>query len=70
MTFILSPLVYPLSFALKRLLGKGLQSNSLQFKRTELKALVALLLNTQLTQDEVIILTGVLDLIGNLGFLI
>ena len=64
MTFFLAPLVYPLSFLLKRLLGKGVHQNSIQFKREELKALMGLLLNTQLTHDEVDILTGVLDMIG------
>ncbi|KGG52336.1 hypothetical protein DI09_188p50 [Mitosporidium daphniae] len=62
--FFLAPLVYPLSFALKWLLGKGAHQSSIQFKREELKALMRLLLNTQLTHDEVDILTGVLDLIG------
>jgi hypothetical protein len=36
----------------------------IQYKRRELKELVSMLTGNQLTQEEVTIMTGVLDLIG------
>ena len=58
--FILFPIAYPLSYFVQRLLGSH---QGLTYKRNELKELVALLTDSQLTNEEVTIINGVLGLI-------
>lgn len=57
---ILFPVAYPLSLLIEKLVGK---QEGIQYKRNELKELVMMLTGNQLTTEEVMIMTGVLDLI-------
>jgi metal transporter CNNM len=57
---IFSPIAYPLSWMVQRLLGAH---QGVTYKRNELKELVQLLTGNQLTKDEVRIITGVLELV-------
>ena len=57
---IFFPVAYPLSYFVQKLLGSH---QGLTYKRNELKELVALLTDTQLTNEEVTIINGALGLI-------
>lgn len=62
---IFSPVAYPLSILIEKIMGSY---HGIQYSRKELKELVIMLAGNQLNTDEVRIMTGALEIAGELFF--